>query len=83
MRVSSGSLEHELRFKKFNPLPDVKILALSKLKAFADDKMNVNHYNKLLLLLQYFYSKCLSFETEKDFIRDFCKQMAKFFNPPH
>ena len=25
-----------------NPLPDVKILALSKLKAFADDKLHIN-----------------------------------------
>ena len=27
--------------KRFNPLPDDKILALSKLKAFADDNFNV------------------------------------------
>ena len=25
----------------FNPLPDVKILGLPKLKAFADDKLNI------------------------------------------
>ena len=33
-----------------NPLPDDKILGLSKLKAFADDKLNVTHNIKVVFL---------------------------------
>ena len=33
----------------FNPLPNDKILDLSKLEAFADDKINVTYKQKFIL----------------------------------
>ena len=44
----SGSLKLGNVWFRVNPLPDEKILALPKLKAFADDKLNVTQNIKVV-----------------------------------
>ena len=62
----------------FNPLPNDKILDLSKLKAFADDKLNVTkNFNRVkeaafFLFLQCF-QKAFFFRGIKS--RDCCKEL--------
>ena len=45
---SSITIMYKLKNLPFNPLPDDKILGLPKLKAFAEDKLNVTQNVKVV-----------------------------------
>ena len=57
----SMSVKTIIRYEWINPLPDDKILGLSKQKAFADDKLNVTQHIKVVFhrieLRTFYYRK--------------------------